>query len=164
MSSIHLAALLSLLLIKYLNFPAALESISLLVTSGVPFGLRNTGNGRLFRQQGHTTGRQDKWAGNRDSFIIGNHADICVVAYNKEVGPRKVKRNVACVSTARRGVENLDLDRERERSISTEKHSIIPSSQPLKENTGHSSLREDEISGRFCCGILTSAESLTALF
>lgn len=75
------------------------------MTSGVPFGLHNTGNGRLFRQQGHTRGRQDKWAENRDSFIIGNNADICVVAYNKEVGPVKVKRNVACVSTAGRGVE-----------------------------------------------------------
>lgn len=89
MSSIHLAALLSVLLIKYLNFPAAPRSISLLMTSGVPFALRNTGNGRLFRQQGHTTGRQDKWAESRDSFIIANNADICVVAYNKEVERRR---------------------------------------------------------------------------
>lgn len=105
MSSIHLAALLSVLLIKYLNFPAP-RSISFPVTSGVPFLLCATQEmGRLLRQQGHTTGRQDKWAENRSSFIIANNADICVVAYNKEVGAAKVGRNVACGSTAGRGVE-----------------------------------------------------------
>lgn len=75
------------------------------MTSGVPFGLRGAGNGRLFCQQGHTTGRQDKWAENGDSFIIGNNADICVVAYNREVGPAKVRGDGAWVSTAGRGVE-----------------------------------------------------------
>lgn len=86
-------------------FAAALRAISFPVTSGVPFGRRSAGNGRLFCQQGHTTGRQDKWAESRDSFIIGNNADICVVAYNREVGPAKVRGDVARLSTAGRGVE-----------------------------------------------------------
>lgn len=110
MSSVHLAGLLSVLLITYLNFPAALRAISFPVTSGVPFGLRSAGNGRLFCQQGHTTGRQDKWAESRDSFIIGNNADICVVAYNREVGPAKVRGGCSLGKHGRKRRAYSDVD------------------------------------------------------